>query len=140
MYEAKTRPTDAKVADYLNAIADESRRADCTALVAMMEQVTGKPATMWGTGIVGFGQYHYTYASGHEGDWCLIGFAARKHDISIHLLAGYADERSKALLARLGRHKTGKACLYVKRLADVDRGVLMELMTHSVAAVKRMYP
>lgn len=140
MSEAKTKPTPASVATYLAAIEDETRRQDCEALVTLMQRITGCPPVLWGTSIVGFDQYHYKYASGHEGDACVIGFSSRKGDISVYLLTGYDGAEKQALLARLGRHKIGKACLYIRRLADVDLSVLEELATRSVAETKTRYP
>ncbi|MDZ7630333.1 MAG: DUF1801 domain-containing protein [Gemmatimonadaceae bacterium] len=140
MYEAKTKPTKVSVASYLAAIEDPARRADCTVLSTMMTEVTGCPAVMWGTGIVGFDAYHYRYDSGHEGDSCVVGFASRKGDISVYLLAGYDRPEVKAMLAQLGKHKTGKACLYIKRLADVNLPVLQQLIAYSVADTRKRYP
>lgn len=140
MYEAKTKPTAASAADYLAAIADEGRRADCVTLAAMMQRITGCAPRMWGTGIVGFDQYHYKYTSGHEGDSSVVSFASRKNDISIYLLTGYEDEKTRSLLQQLGKHKTGKACLYIKHLADVQLPVLEELITLSVAETRRRCP
>ena len=140
MYEAKTRPTDASVDTYLAAIASEERRADCRVLVDLMQRVTGRPATMWGTGIVGFDRYHYRYDSGHEGDACVVGFSSRKGDLSVYLMCGWESPEKQALLARLGRHRLGKACLYLKRLADVQLPVLEELVRLSVAETRRRYP
>ena len=129
----KTLPTPADAQAYLSAIEDPLRRADCEALAALMEQVTGAPPVMWGAAIVGFGSYHYRYASGREGDAPLAGFASRKGDISIYLNCD--TEARAALLAKLGRHKMGKGCLYVRRLADVDLGVLEELVRESIATI-----
>lgn len=140
MYEAKTKPTALSVDRYLADIADDARRQDCEALVAMMQRVTGCPPVMWGTSIVGFDRYHYRYASGHEGDACVVGFSSRKGDISVYLMAGDDDGERSALLARLGRHKMGKACLYLRRLADVDQAVLEALVTRSVAETRARYP
>lgn len=137
MVENKTRPTPARVEDYLAAIADDPRRADCVALAAMMARITQQKATMWGPGIVGFGSYHYRYDSGREGDACLTGFASRKGDISVYLTASFPGQ--DALLARLGRHRMGKACLYLRRLADVDTQVLEQLVAGSVAEVRRRH-
>lgn len=140
MYEAKTRPTEAGVSSYLDAIEGDERRQDCRTLTALMERVTGCAPRMWGASIVGFDTYHYKYASGHEGDSCVAGFSSRKGDISVYLLAGYEDAETKELLAQLGKHKTGKACLYIKRLADVQLPVLERLVTRSVAETRRRYP
>jgi hypothetical protein len=133
----KTVDTDASVEDYLAAIADEARRDDCRALVQLMSGVTKRPPRMWGEAIVGFGSYRYRYESGREGDAPLVGFAARKGDISVYLVAGF--EGQQALLARLGRHRMGKACLYVRRLSDLDMRVLEQLVAGSVAEVGRRY-
>ncbi|MFO7610134.1 MAG: DUF1801 domain-containing protein [Candidatus Krumholzibacteriia bacterium] len=138
MYDAKTKPTTASVTAYLNAIEDESRRRDCKALAALMRKVTGCRARMWGESIVGFGSYHYKYASGHEGDSCLLGFSSRKGDISVYLVPGWED--AAPLLARLGKHRMGKGCLYLKRLDGVEMGVLEELLVGSVEETKRRYP
>lgn len=137
-YEAKTQPTRASVAAYIAAIADPQRRQDCQALVELMSAITGKPAVMWGPSIVGFDAYHYKYDSGHEGDCCLLGFSSRKADLTIYLMSGF--DGAEALLAKLGRHRTSKACLYVKRLADIDPGVLEKLLRQSAADTRKRYP
>ena len=137
MAENKTKQTEASVETYLAAIADESRQADCRVLVRMMTKATKAPPKMWGTGIVGFGSYHYKYESGHEGDSCILGFAARKGDISLYLVAGFPG--SDALFAKLGKHKRGKACTYVKRLSDIDLAVLAKILAGSVAERKRSH-
>ncbi len=134
MAENKTKATEASVAKHLAAIADESRRRDCEALVQLMGRATKEPPKMWGPSIVGFGSYHYKYESGREGDSCLVGFASRKGDISVYL-SGRFPER-EALLAKLGRHKMAKACLYLRRLDDVDLQVLEQLVARSAASVK----
>lgn len=138
MAEQKTKPTGQSVKAHLDAIEDESRRKDCKALSALMKRVTGCTPKMWGPGIVGFGSYHYEYASGHSGDSCLVGFSSRKGDISIYLMPGF--EGADELFAALGRHKRGKACLYVRRLADVDLSVLEQLVARSYAETRRRYP
>jgi hypothetical protein len=138
MAEAKTKPTAASVQQHLDAIEDAQRRADCQAIAQIMHKVTRQDAVMWGSGIVGFGRYSYIYASGHGGESCLTGFAARKSDISVYLVAGGADQA--ALLSRLGKHKMGKACLYIRKLADIDVQVLALLVADSVAEVKRRHP
>jgi hypothetical protein len=136
-YEAKTKATASSVAAYLDAIDDEQRRQDCKTLVALMRKATGCDPVMWGSSIIGFDRYRYTYASGNSGESCVVGFAPRKGDITIYLLAGYEDDATKVRLARLGKHKTGKACLYVKRLADVQIDVLDELVLASVEETRR---
>lgn len=137
MPEPKTKQTKASVAAYLAAIDDPQRRADCKAIADMMSRVTGCKAHMWGTSIVGFDSYHYKYDSGHEGDSCVVGFSSRKDSISLYLLPGFDNPTTKTLLAQLGKHKTAKACLYIKRLSDVDLAVLETLIEHSAAELKR---
>lgn len=136
MGENKTAPTDASVPGFLAGIEDPRRREDCQALLAMMGRITGKPAVMWGPGIVGFDTYHYRYASGREGDMAVTGFSPRRNDISVYLTADSPDQAE--LLAQLGRHKMGKSCLSIRRLADVDADVLEKLVADSVAAVRRL--
>ena len=138
MAEIKTKVTDVSVDAFFDAIVDETRREDCRALAKLMTRVTRHAPKMWGISIVGFGAYHYKYASGHEGDMCAVGFSSRKGDISIYILSGF--EENDALLAKLGKHKIGKACLYVRRLSDIALPILERLVAHSVAEVKRRYP
>jgi len=133
--ENKTKPTADSVATYLAAIADETRRKDCEALTKLMTKATKEKPKMWGTSIVGFGNYHYRYESGREGDTCLVGFSSRKGDISVYGL-GSSPEHEQ-LLAQLGKHKMGKGCLYISRMSDVDRGVLERLIVSSVAEKRR---
>lgn len=140
MSDAKTRPTGASVSSYLAAIEDEVRRRDCREIAALMKRVTGCAPRMWGPGIVGFGAYHYTYDSGREGDSCLVGFSSRKGDISVYLVPGFEAADTRALLSRLGRHRAGKGCLYIRRLSDVQLPVLEELVARSVAETRRRYP
>jgi len=137
MADAKTRPNAASVEAYIAAIESEERRADCRELLRLMSKVTKEPATMWGTSIVGFDSYHYTYASGHSGDSCMTGFSSRKGDISVYLTAGFPGQED--LLAKLGRHKMGKACLSIRRLGDVDMKILEKLVAGSVAETRRRY-
>ncbi len=137
MADAKTKPTAASVEDYLKAIADPGRQKDCRTLARLMTRVTGRKPVMWGPGIVGFDSYHYRYESGREGDSCLLGFASRKTDLTIYVVTGFADV--EPLLAELGKCRTSKACLYVKRLADIDLGVLEQLLQHSAAETRRLY-
>jgi Domain of unknown function (DU1801) len=131
MYEAKTRPTSVKVSDYLNAIEDKARRADCKALDKLMRGVTKCKPKMWGSSIVGYGTYRYTYASGHSGEAAMVGFSSRKTDITIYVLIG--SEAEQAILKTLGKFKTGKVCLYVKKLADIDMAGLEKLVEMSFA-------
>jgi hypothetical protein len=137
MAELKTRANDASVTRFLNGVADEEKRRDCRDLAAMLSEITGSEAKMWGSSIVGFGQYHYTYASGREGDWMLIGFSPRARNISLYIMSGFREY--DALLQRLGKHKTGKSCLYINRLAEVDRDVLRELASRSVAWMRNKH-
>ena len=133
----KTVPTTASVTAYLGQL-DDAKRQDAETVAAMMEEVTGAPAVMWGSAIVGFGQYHYRYASGREGDFFLTGFAPRKRALTLYIMAGFAAY--DALLEKLGKYTVGKSCLYVKRLADVDLDVLRELIEQSAAAIRQKYP
>lgn len=135
--ELKTKPTSASVAAFLAAVDGDQRRADCQALLAMMSRITGKPAVMWGPSIVGFDTYHYRYESGREGDMAVTGFSPRKTDISVYIDASTPEQAE--LLARLGRHKMGKACLSIRKLSDIDSAVLERLITASVAETKRRY-
>lgn len=137
MSENKTKATSASVDAYIEAIADPARQADCRALVRLMRSITGERPVMWGGSIVGFGSYHYKYDSGREGDACATGFSSRRSDISIYLTASFPGQEE--LLARLGKHKMGKACLSVRRLSDVDVGVLKQLVAGSVSAVRERY-
>lgn len=137
MAENKTKATKASVAAYVAAIQDEERRNDCAQLIKLMTSITKQPATMWGPTIVGFGSYHYKYESGREGDMCVTGFSSRKPNISIYVLAESAAQ--KKLLARLGKHKMAKACLSVRRMADIDIKVLRELVAGSIAEVRKLH-
>jgi hypothetical protein len=137
MAENRTKATKASVNKYIAAITDEERRRDCRTLVTLMTSVTKQPATMWGTGIVGFDSYHYKYDSGREGDMCVVGFASRNPNIVIYILA--SEPAQKKLLAKLGKHKVSKACLYVRRLADVDLKILRQLIAGSVAEIRRRH-
>jgi hypothetical protein len=132
--EAKTKPTKASVTQFLNEIPDPARRADCFTVAQMMEEITGSKPQMWGPSIVGFGTYHYKYASGHEGDWPLTGFSPRKGDLTLYLMMGFA--KHDELLGQLGKHKTGKSCLYIKRLADIHLPTLKKLIKASVRDLK----
>jgi hypothetical protein len=138
MAETKTKPTGASVDAYLASRASPEQLADCRAIMAMCKRVTKQQPKMWGPSIVGYGSYTYTYESGRSGDSCLVGLAVRGREIVVYLLADTPDQL--ALLSRLGRHKMGKSCLYLKRLADVDVKVLEALIAASVSEVKRRYP
>jgi hypothetical protein len=132
MADNKTKPTKLSVAAFIDALPDETRRADAKALVKLMQSATGEKPKMWGPSIVGFGSYHYTYESGREGDTPLAGFSPRKAATVLYGVTGLSD--SNELLAKLGKHTTGGGCLYIKKLADVDRKVLEALVLKSVAA------
>jgi hypothetical protein len=136
MAELKTKQTEQSVDEYIDAIADDVRRQDCRTLIDLMSKATAEEPRMWGTSMVGFGSYHYKYDSGHEGDAMLTGFASRKPNLTLYAMPGEGHE---PLLARLGKHKAGKGCLYVKRLADVDLAVLTELVTLSVEKLRQRY-
>ncbi len=123
--------------DFLDAVADEQRRKDCFAVVELMKKATKAEPKMWGPSIVGVGSYHYKYASGHEGDSCVVGFASRKEALVLYLMG--RDETFEALLGKLGKYKSGKGCLYIKKLADVDLKVLQALIKCSVAGIKAQY-
>jgi Domain of unknown function (DU1801) len=135
--ENKTRPTGAAVDAFLDGVADPQRREDAKAVRALMERVSGEPAAMWGPSIVGFGSYHYKYESGREGDSCRIGFSPRAKELALY---GLGVQRQGALLETLGKHTTGKGCLYIKRLADVDGDVLERLVTEGLAHMRETYP
>ncbi len=136
--EAKTKPEATRVADFLAAVPDAQRRADAGAVLRMMQAVTGCEPVMWGSAIVGFDRYRYRYDSGHGGEWPIVGFSPRKQALVLYIMPGFSGH--EALLARLGKHTTGKSCLYVKRLSDIDAGVLEELVRGSVAEMRRRHP
>jgi hypothetical protein len=133
--EQKTKPTKVTVASFLSRV-DPARRKDCDALVKLMSRATGQKPVMWGPSIVGFGAYHYKYASGHEGDACLVGFSPRKTDLTLYIQPGL--HRYPDLLKRLGKYRSGKSCLYLKSLAEVDGAVLEELVARSVIDIQEM--
>jgi hypothetical protein len=137
MAELKTKPTDNSVREFIAAIDDQVRRRDCQAVLEIMQEATGDRPRIWGSGMVGFGSYHYKYASGREGDWFLTGFAPRKNDLTLYIMPGF--DRFEALMKKLGKHKTGKSCLYIKRLSDIDPAVLKELVADSVAYMRQQY-
>ena len=137
MADLKTKLNDDSVDDFLNAVEDEEKRADSYRLLEMMAESSGEPAKMWGEAIVGFGTYHYVYASGREGDWMLTGFSPRKANISLYLMAGF-DELGDEL-STLGKHKSSKGCLYVKKLSDIDEKVLRKMIKKSIVIMKKRY-
>ena len=134
MAKLKTQKTDASVEDFLNAVENERMRNDSFCMLELMREVTGEEPSMWGTNIVGFGAYNYTYASGREGEWPLVGFAPRKRNLTLYIMDGFASY--DALLAKLGKYRTGKSCLYINKLDDVDIDILRELIAQSIAHVK----
>lgn len=134
MAELKTKKSDDSVVAFIDSIEDETKREDAWAIHKILSEVTGDDGAMWGTSIIGFGKYHYTYESGREGDWFEVGFSPRKQNLTLYIVSGfdaYADH-----LAQLGKHSTGKSCLYIKRLSDVDQAVLRQLATESVSHVR----
>jgi hypothetical protein len=135
MAKNKTKETAASVDSYLAAIEDEARRKDCETLAKLMATATKHPPRMWGSSIVGFGSYHYKYESGREGDICLVGFSSRKSDISLYGLN--AAPGHEALIPKLGKHKAGKGCLYIRSLSDIDLKVLEKLVADAAAAKAR---
>jgi len=137
MGEIKTHVTESDVDALIDDIADERRREDCRALLALMKRATSEKPAVWSSGLVGFGTFHYRSKSGQEGDWFPVGFASRKAAITIYL--GISLDESAELLAKLGKHTTGKGCIYVKRLADVDLAVLEELVADAYARIRRTY-
>jgi len=137
MAENKTRETKTSVAAFLNAIDDKLKRADAKKIAAMMRKATGKRAKMWGTAIVGFGTYHYKYESGREGDWALVGFSPRKQNLVVYIMPGF--EKFPTLMRKLGKYKTGKSCLYLNKLDDVDESVLEQLIDKSVKLMCKRY-
>jgi hypothetical protein len=138
MADNKTKPTKLSVAAFIDTLTDQTKRADAKALVKVMQSAAGEKPKMWGPSIIGFGSYHYTYDTGREGDMPLISFSPRKAATVLYSLTGYSH--SEALLAKLGKHTTGKGCLYIKKLADVDQKVLEELVVKSVAARRARNP
>ncbi|MFV8754939.1 DUF1801 domain-containing protein [Nannocystaceae bacterium ST9] len=137
MAELKTKPSDMSVAAFLASIADPATRTDAERIDAIMREVSGGPGKLWGSAIVGYGDCHMVYESGRELDWFLVGFSPRKANLTLYIMPGFADYDAK--LAELGKHSTGKSCLYVKKLADVDEAVLRELVEGSVEYMRAKY-
>jgi hypothetical protein len=137
MAEAKTQPTTRDPRTFLEAL-DEPRRSQCLTLLDLMERVSGQPAVMWGAAIVGFGSYHYVYASGRTGDWPRTGFSPRKQDLTVYIVDGFAGR--EGLLAALGKHKTGASCLYLKNLESIDLAALESLVRASLDHMETLYP
>jgi hypothetical protein len=137
MAELKTKVNKASVKEFLNGVKDEQKRKDSFKILEMLKKITNEKPKMWGPTIVGFGSYHYKYASGHEGEMCMAGFSPRKEALTIYILPGF--EKNKSLMKKLGKYKTGKSCLYIKRLDDVDIKVLTELIGDSYKYMKQKY-
>ena len=137
MAELKTKPNDQSVRAFLDAIPDERKRADAETVLKLMKQITKKQPKMWGPSIVGFGSYHYKYDSGREGDMFRTGFSPRKQSLTIYIMTGFP--RHDSLMKKLGKYKTGKSCLYIKTLADIDLPTLKELISESVAYMQKKY-
>lgn len=135
MADVKTKPTDQKVEEFLNSIADEKKREDSFALLDIFKQVTKLEPKMWGSSIVGFGDYHYKGASGREGDWFFTGFSPRKQNLTLYFMSGF--ERYNELLKKLGKYSTGKSCLYIKRMDDVHVPTLKKLVRESVKHMRK---
>lgn len=133
-YKNKTAPTKVSPSKFLDSIANERRRADGYEVMAMMQKASGEPPVMWGPSIIGFGHYHYRYESGHEGDIMIIAFSPRKANLVLYLGSALNDEK---LMAKLGKHKRGKGCLYINKLDDIDRAVLRKLMAKTVASTRK---
>ena len=134
--ELKTKVNDASVTKFLSGVEDEQKRRDCFEIMKIMKQATKAEPRMWGSSIIGFGSYHYKGASGREGDWMLTGFSPRKENLTLYLMGGFDSQG--ALLKKLGKHKTSVACLYIKKLDDVDKKVLKELVQASVKRMKKL--
>ena len=135
MTDLKTKQNDESVEAFLNGVADPQKRQDCFTLLDLMRRVTKAEPKMWGSAIVGLGSYRYTYANGRSNEWFVTGFSPRKQNLTLYLMSGF--EEYDALLQQLGKHTTGKACLYIKRLADIDLTVLQELISRSVEHIQR---
>ncbi|NKB37311.1 MAG: DUF1801 domain-containing protein [Gammaproteobacteria bacterium] len=137
MSELKTKKNKASVREFIDSIEDSEKKKDCKQLATMMRKLSGKRAAMWGDSIVGFGEYHYKYKSGREGDWPVTGFSPRKQNISIYIMPGFS--KYKKQLAKLGKHKHSVSCLYIKRLSDIDVEALKEIVADSIERMTRMY-
>lgn len=134
MAELKTKATDASVDEFLQGIEDEKKRADCYQILEIMKKATKSEPKMWGTSIIGFGDYHYKYETGRENDWFITGFSPRKQNLTLYMMGGFDRET----LQKLGKYKTGKGCLYINKIEDVDTKVLEELVTKSIKSLEKM--
>ena len=138
MYKLKTQPTTSKVGKFLDSVADPLRRSDCQQVAGLMQAITGEDPVMWGSSIIGFGSYHFKYESGHEGDFMITGVSPRKQALTVYIMEGFG--RHEGLMAKLGKYKTGKSCLYVKKLQDIDLQVLRRIIESSVEFMREKYP
>ncbi|MEO8404393.1 MAG: DUF1801 domain-containing protein [Chitinophagaceae bacterium] len=138
MAELKTKATEQTVESFIEKIADEKIQKDCHGLIKLMKKATGSKPKMWGSSIIGFGQYHYKYDSGHEGDMCITGFSPRKANLSLYIMGGIKGQEE--LLKKLGKHKASKGCVYIKKLEDVDLKVLESMVKNAVDYIKKKYP
>lgn len=137
MSELKTKATKASVMKFLEGVENEQRRADALKMLELMLKITKREARMWGSSMVGFGSYHYKYASGREGDWLLTGFSPRKNDLTVYIMNGFSSYSD--LMSKLGKYKTGKSCLYIKKLEDIDLKVLSQLIRKSLNDMRKTY-
>lgn len=135
--DLKTKSSGQSVEKFLNGIADEKKRKDCYAVLKLRREITKAEPKMWGTSMVGFGSYHYKYESGREGEWFLTGFSPRKQNLTVYIMAGFDDYDD--LMSKLGKYKTGKSCLYVKKLEDIDLAILRRLIKKSIDHVSKKY-
>ncbi|MBT7611022.1 MAG: DUF1801 domain-containing protein [Bacteriovoracaceae bacterium] len=138
MAEAKTKPTKASVTSFINSIESVQLKKDCKVIQKLMTEVTGKRPKIWGSSIIGYGEYHYTYASGREGDWPITGFSPRKSNLTIYVMPGFKDYKSE--LKKLGKHKIGSSCLYIKKIDDIDLKILKKILKSSVVTMRKKYP
>ena len=130
MAELKTQENDASVADFINGVADDKKRQDCVAVSELMQKLTDAEPKMWGSSIVGFGKYHYKYASGRKGEWFVVGFSPRKQNLTLYIMSGF--DSCDEIMSQLGKYKLGRCCLYVKKLEDIDLKILEKLIKHSI--------
>lgn len=137
MVELKNKETRASVRAFLKDLDNKEKYQDCLEILKIMENVSGKKAKMWGTSMIGFGRYHYKYKSGHEGDWFVTGFSPRKQNLVIYIMPGFS--KYQTLMSKLGKYKTGKSCLYIKRLEDINIKVLKQLIARSIKDMQKMY-
>lgn len=137
MAENKTKPTSLKAEDFISQVENPQKRSDSLKVMEMMKEITGKEPVMWGSSLIGFDQYHYKYDSGREGDSLMVGFSPRKQALTIYIMPGF--ERFDDLMQKLGKYKTGKACLYIKKLEDIDLSILRELISESVKYMRKKY-